>query len=158
MADYPRREQTIVHFQSVTKIDETKFTDSLDPIIVYNTKDTQEQVYVIPFNVDNVDKENLSFEEKMVYFDKATRENRYLKLIDVVDVTNTVVTDTAPDMGTYDDFLAAFGTPLNLDLSIQNCFGGIFLELDPSELDEVRYGLDNYSETLTDIKQHIREV
>lgn len=134
------REQTIVHFESLGKVNENKFNNSLDPIVIYRKKGAQVQISVQPFNFDNKDKEGLSFVDKLSHFSRISRTLYSNVVLEDIVVDTTISIDSF-DLGTYNDFLISFNNPLDNKITVDRFFGSVFMELQDTDLTKFTNGI-----------------
>ena len=135
------RDQTLVHFESIERVSESEFRGSIDPIVVYRKKGEQEQVNVQPFNYDNPEKENLSFETKLQHFSKTTRDLR-TNVIKSEQLPNLVsISIDSYDLGTVNDFYVALTSPTDMGILYDRFFGSVFIEMSQEDLNDFQNGL-----------------
>ena len=135
------REQTIIHFETLEKVNEVEFRGSLDPIIIYTKKDGREQINVQPFNYDNMDKVSLSFEEKIAHYGKTTNTLYGNHFIESTVTNDESISIDTYDIGDYNDFFTAMQSPVDTGIDLEVFFGSIFLELEQSDLTDFQNGL-----------------
>lgn len=140
---YPDREkdQLLVHFKSLSYVNEQKFGTSEDPIVIFKSKGKLEQVKVLPFNYDNSTKSTLPFVEKMQYFSKkiSVFRNNVVLYEDERNLDVTAVVSL--DYGTVEELEFNLKNPTNLNMTLDNFFGSIFLDLKIDSIEEFRNGI-----------------
>ena len=104
-------------------------------------KDAQEQIKIEPFNYDNKDKETLSIIDKLPFYKKEIRTLDTNTLIDTISPDLNVLSIDTVELGTYDNFLVSFNSPLDTGVTLEQFFGSVFLELDTTELTNFTNGI-----------------
>lgn len=133
--------KTIIHFESISSVDESKFLGIEDPLVVYRTRGNIETVSVAPLQAGQEAIAALPFSERKNYF-KRYQKPLYTAKTGVVEVEAdaTVVTQISTDYGTFEDFTATFENPTDMDTTIPEFFNGLYLDLKPEALTDFNSG------------------
>jgi hypothetical protein len=135
-------EQFIYHFQSIDSVDESRFADKNDPIIVYKERGAQVQVSIAPF-VPTVkeEKDMLPFKDKVSFFKKKVRDIKNTSIIleekendDIVQIKETVYYGTLSDfVNSYND---SYNDNITPTITIDDLFTKYYFDLDPTTYDD----------------------
>lgn len=149
-------EQKIFHYNKMATIDEATINNEPDSIVIIaeNAQHKHEQIRVLPFNAANVDKNALSFADKVQYFKKEVRPLRgdeganpvVVVPENLAIVTTTITSFFTPEDGLDDEFALFVDGFTNKPESgyganIDGFFTDIFVDISEGTIAELESGL-----------------
>lgn len=126
----------ICHFIALSKVNESQFSDYVDPIVVYKDGAHNKfvQVNVLPFSEQYKDEMSTkTFAEKLQFYKRKIRSLKNSGFYDTLpfDTTKIVSDLHTSEIGTYNDFYESFQNPASNQPTIEEFFSA-FMDLEPS--------------------------
>lgn len=155
MGDILLKPLEVLHYAKMIDVDEQAILDSNSPLVVIHFMTDNEnkhlQVRVLPFNSNNVEKEELPFSERMQYYKKEIRNfvksTTTYESIPESDILATIIEDYFTEEDGFDDEFAEFmdgwnTTPITgYEDNMMGFFIDNYLGLSINELNEFALGM-----------------
>jgi Zn-dependent metalloprotease len=141
MADIRDNSQYIVHFMNEHHFVDDQINVANDTLVIYTDNDgNHRSVKMLPFDLNNQDKQNLTFAEKVDFFKQKVISFYGNKLINEIESDSSVTTFNV-DYGTILEFQNAFASPVDMGLTFDEFFSKIYADMDLDNLAEFNTGL-----------------